>query len=277
MPKTITIHKTAIGNHKPLILIAGPCSLESRELVFSVAENLNRLKKQLGIQIIFKCSYDKANRSALKSYRGPGLKKGLPVLAEVKKKFGMPILIDVHESHEPDLVAQVADVLQIPAFLCRQTDLILAAARTGRVVNVKKGQFMAPWDIRRVIEKIESTGNRRILITERGASFGYNNLVVDMRGMEVMKSFGYPVIYDATHSVQLPGALGHASGGERQYIFPLARAATALGLAGLFMEVHPRPEKALSDGPNTVRLAEFPHMLKALMKIDALVKGDDTR
>jgi 2-dehydro-3-deoxyphosphooctonate aldolase (KDO 8-P synthase) len=272
MYKSFKIRNAMIGNREPLTLIAGPCSLESRALVLSVAESLSRLKKKFSVNVIFKCSYDKANRTSLQSYRGPGLEKGLPILAEVKEKFPFPILVDVQESHEPRAAARVADILQIPAFLCRQTDLILAAARTGRAVNVKKGQFMAPWDIRRAIEKIESTGNRRILVTERGASFGYNNLVVDMRGLEVMKGFGYPVVYDATHSVQLPGALGRASGGERQYVFPLARAAVALGLGGLFMEVHPQPEKALSDGPNSVRLSELPAMMKTLLEIDTLVK-----
>ena len=276
MHKVLRLGNIRIGNREPLTLIAGPCSLESRSLALSVAERLSRLKRQMGINVIFKCSYDKANRSALTSYRGPGI-GGLPILAEIKEKFRLPILVDVHESHEPEVAARVADVLQIPAFLSRQTDLILAAARTGRVVNIKKGQFMAPWDMRRVIEKIESTGNRKILVTERGVSFGYNNLVVDMRSLEVMKGFGYPVIYDATHSVQLPGALGHASGGERQYVFPLARAAAALGVAGLFMEVHPRPEKALSDGPNSVRLSELPGMVKLFMRIDALVKKSDIR
>lgn len=230
------------------------------------------MTSRLKIPFIFKSSYDKANRSSIDSFRGPGLRLGLKILARVKKELGVPVLTDVHSVEEAIQAAEVVDVIQIPAFLCRQTDLLLAAGRTGIVVNVKKGQFLSPWDMKNAVKKIESTGNKKILLTERGTTFGYNNLVVDMRGLEIMKTFGYPVIYDATHSVQLPGGKGTSSGGQSEYIWPLARAAVAIGVAGLFMEVHPRPEKALSDGPNSARLSDLPNQLKSIQQIDRAVK-----
>jgi 2-dehydro-3-deoxyphosphooctonate aldolase (KDO 8-P synthase) len=225
-----------------------------------------------GVPYIFKSSYDKANRSSVNSFRGPGLEKGLEILAEVKSKIGVPVLTDVHEIDQVAAVKEVADVLQIPAFLCRQTDFVLAVAKSGRVVNVKKGQFLAPWDMRNVLDKILSTGNDRVLLTERGASFGYNNLVSDMRSLVVMRELGFPVVFDATHSLQLPGGLGSASGGERKYIPPLARAAVAAGVDALFMEVHEDPDHAMSDGPNSLDLSEFEGLLKVVKRLDALVK-----
>jgi len=223
--------------------------------------------------LVFKASYDKANRSSVQSFRGPGLKAGLEILRRVKDEAGCPVLTDVHAVAEVDAVAEVADVLQVPAFLSRQTDLLLACADTGRVVNVKKGQFLAPWDMEQVVRKLESRGHRRICLTERGVSFGYNNLVVDMRSLAVMKRFGYPVIYDATHSVQLPGGRGFASGGQREFIVPLARAAVALGVAGLFTEVHPNPDRALSDGPNSLATRSLPEFLGCVQAFDRLAKG----
>jgi 2-dehydro-3-deoxyphosphooctonate aldolase (KDO 8-P synthase) len=208
----------------------------------------------------------------VKSFRGPGLNAGLRVLADVKQKVGVPVLTDIHSPEEAIAVGRVVDVLQIPAFLCRQTDLLVAAARTGRVVNVKKGQFMSPWEMKNVVQKLESSGTKKILLTERGTTFGYNNLVVDMRGLEIMKSFGYPVVYDATHSVQLPGGQGTSSGGQREFVSPLARAAVSVGVSALFMEIHPHPEKALSDGPNSVRLSDVKNLLKTLLKLDNAVK-----
>lgn len=208
----------------------------------------------------------------MKSFRGPGLNAGLRVLADVKQKVGVPVLTDIHSPEEAIAVGRVVDVLQIPAFLCRQTDLLVAAARTGRVVNVKKGQFMSPWEMKNVVQKLESSGTKKILLTERGTTFGYNNLVVDMRGLEIMKSFGYPVVYDATHSVQLPGGQGTSSGGQREFVSPLARAAVSVGVSALFMEIHPHPEKALSDGPNSVRLSDVKNLLKTLLKLDNAVK-----
>jgi 2-dehydro-3-deoxyphosphooctonate aldolase (KDO 8-P synthase) len=271
--RTVSLGKIRFNNGGPLAIIAGPCVIESESLVLSVAKTLKIRSRQLNIPIIFKSSYDKANRSSVKSFRGPGLHEGLKILAKVKEATGLPILTDVHSVEEAYEAARVADILQIPAFLSRQTDLLLAAGRTGKIVNVKKGQFMSPWEMQNAIGKIESTGSKQILLTERGTSFGYNNLVVDMRGFEIMKSFGYPVIYDATHSVQLPGGKGTSSGGQREFVWPLARAAVAIGLAGLFMEVHPRPDSALSDGPNSAVLSDLPAQLKTLKRIDQLVKS----
>jgi 2-dehydro-3-deoxyphosphooctonate aldolase (KDO 8-P synthase) len=225
-----------------------------------------------GVSYIFKSSYDKANRSSLHSFRGPGLENGLEILAAVKEKIGVPVLTDVHEIDQVKRVRGVADVLQIPAFLCRQTDFVLAVAKSGKVVNVKKGQFLAPWDMRNIVDKIRSAGNEQILLTERGASFGYNNLVSDMRSLVVMREFGYPVVFDATHSLQLPGGLGNASGGERKYIPALARAGVAAGIDALFMEVHEDPEHALSDGPNSLMLNDFEGLLRTIKRIDAVVK-----
>ena len=253
-------------------MIAGPCVIESKESALRHAAALKEKADRVGVAYIFKSSYDKANRSSLGSFRGPGLEKGLEILAAVKDKIGVPILTDVHEIDQVGAVKEVADVLQIPAFLCRQTDFVLAVAKSGRVVNIKKGQFLAPWDMRNIVEKISSTGNDKILLTERGASFGYNNLVSDMRSLVVLRELGYPVVFDATHSLQLPGGLGHASGGERKYIPALARAGVAAGVDALFMEVHEDPDHAKSDGPNSLDLKDFEGLLRVVKEIDALVK-----
>lgn len=270
--KEVAIGSIRISNNRPFALIGGPCALESLPLVLKIAKEAKRATGALKVPYIFKGSYDKANRSSVDSFRGPGLREGLRILGEVKRQLKVPVLTDVHSVEEAVQAGRVVDVLQIPAFLCRQTDLLLAAARTGRVVNVKKGQFMSPWEMKNVVRKLETTGNKKILLTERGTSFGYNNLVVDMRGLEIMKSIGYPVVYDATHSVQLPGGKGTASGGQREFIAPLARAATALGVSALFMEMHPTPDRALSDGPNSLKLSTLPALLKELRKLDNAVK-----
>jgi 2-dehydro-3-deoxyphosphooctonate aldolase (KDO 8-P synthase) len=254
--KQVTVGNVEIGAGRPVAVIAGPCVIESRESALRHATLLKHAADRVGVPYIFKASYDKANRSSADSYRGPGLLKGLEILAEVKRTVGVPILTDVHEIEQVAAVKEVVDVMQIPAFLCRQTDFVVAVARSGCVVNVKKGQFLAPWDIGNVVAKILSTGNQQILLTERGVSFGYNNLVSDMRSLVVMRETGYPVVFDATHSLQLPGGLGKASGGERKYIAPLARAGVAVGIDALFMEVHEDPEHALSDGPNSLPLHE---------------------
>jgi 2-dehydro-3-deoxyphosphooctonate aldolase (KDO 8-P synthase) len=252
-------------------LIAGPCALESEGLALEVGQELKRLCGRLGVPYIFKASFDKANRSSVQGYRGPGLEAGLRSLEKIKSKLGVPVLTDVHESVQAARVAQVADVLQIPAFLCRQTDLLLAAARTGKPVNVKKGQFVAPANMVEAVKKVRSAGGKPLLC-ERGASFGYNNLVVDFTGLPQMRAFGVPVVFDATHSVQLPGGLGHASGGRREYVESLACAAAAVGVDGYFFETHPRPDKALSDGPNMVALKDFPRVLKRVLAHDALTR-----
>jgi len=253
-------------------LIAGPCVIESEELVFETAKKLKEITDKLNLDFVFKTSYDKANRTSIKSFRGPGLEKGLAILKNLKKELNIKVLTDVHDVHDVEKVAKVVDVIQIPAFLSRQTDLILEVARTGKIVNVKKAQFMAPWDIKFVIEKIESTGNKKIWITERGYIFGYNNLVVDFRSIVIMKKFGYPIIYDATHSLQKPSAGNGFSGGEREFIPYLARAAVAVGIDGLFMEVHPNPEKALSDAQTQYPLSQLENLLKQLIEIDKLVR-----
>src|SRR5690554_732057 len=232
-----------------LFLIAGPCVIESEERTYFLAEELKKISLDLGIPFVFKASFDKANRSSATTYRGPGMKKGLEVLARVRREFDLPILTDLHETHQVAAVAEVVDILQIPAFLCRQTDLIIAAAKTQKPVNIKKGQFMAPWDMKKIVEKAKSAGNHRVFLTERGTSFGYNTLVVDLRSLPIMKSFGVPVIFDGTHSVQQPGGLGDCSGGQREYVPALCRAAVAVGIDGLFLEVHDDPDQALSDGP----------------------------
>ena len=270
--KIITLGNLRIGGGAPLAVIAGPCVIESKESALRHAAALKEKADRVGVAYIFKSSYDKANRSSLGSFRGPGLGKGLEILAAVKDKIGVPILTDVHEIDQVGAVKEVADVLQIPAFLCRQTDFVLAVAKSGRVVNIKKGQFLAPWDMRNIVEKISSTGNDKILLTERGASFGYNNLVSDMRSLVVLRELGYPVVFDATHSLQLPGGLGHASGGERKYIPALARAGVAAGVDALFMEVHEDPDHAKSDGPNSLDLKDFEGLLRVAKEIDALVK-----
>ena len=261
------------SNSSPLALIAGPCVIEKEAQVMSLALKLKDLSCELGISLVFKASYDKANRSSVRSFRGPGIKKGLSILSKVKKKFRIPILIDVHREQDVRAVSKVADILQIPAFLSRQTDLILECAKTGLPVNVKKGQFLAPEDMENIVKKIESVNNRNIILTERGSSFGYHNLVVDMRSIEIMKNTGYPVVFDATHSVQLPGGLKESSGGQKEFIEPLAKAAAAVGIAGIFAEVHENPEKALSDGPNSLSIPELEKLLKKVMKIDKLVKS----
>jgi 2-dehydro-3-deoxyphosphooctonate aldolase (KDO 8-P synthase) len=271
--KLVDIGNFKIGAGQPLAVIAGPCVIESQESALRHASLLKEAADRAGVPYIFKSSYDKANRSSATSFRGPGLETGLEILAEVKRKVGVPILTDVHESTQVTAVKQVADVLQIPAFLCRQTDFVIAVANSGKVVNVKKGQFLAPWDIGNVVDKIVSTGNDRVLLTERGVSFGYNNLVSDMRSLVWMRELGHPIIFDATHSLQLPGGLGHASGGERKYIPALARAAVAVGVDALFMEVHEDPDQALSDGPNSLRLNDFEKLIRAVKQIDEMVKG----
>ncbi|MCG6924389.1 MAG: 3-deoxy-8-phosphooctulonate synthase [Acidobacteria bacterium] len=257
-----------------LFLIAGPCVIENPRHPHTVAGRLKALTDELGIPYVFKASFDKANRSSLGSYRGPGLERGLEILASVRERHGVPILTDVHEVEQVERAAAVADVLQIPAFLCRQTDLVVAAAATGRVVNIKKGQFMAPWDMKGVVEKAVSTGNRRIMVTERGTTFGYNNLVVDMRSFPVLRSLGAPVIFDVTHSVQRPGGLGDRSGGEAHYIDTLAPAGVAAGIDGLFMEVHEKPARALSDGPNAYRLGRLRGLLRRLLRVQRAAHGD---
>ncbi len=248
-------------------VIAGPCVLESRQLALEVAGELAAMAQRLGLTLIFKSSYDKANRTASTSFRGPGMDIGLGWLAEVKEATGLPVVTDIHLPEQAAPVSQVADVLQIPAFLCRQTDLLLAAAETGRIVNVKKGQFLAPWDMKNAADKLKSTGNPRFWLTERGASFGYNNLVVDMRSIPIMQGFGAPVVFDATHSVQLPGGQGGSSGGQREYVQTLASAAVAAGANGVFLEVHPDPDRALCDGPNSLPLARVEQVLRRLLAL----------
>ncbi len=260
-------NKFSVGAHEPLFFILGPCVIESEYMVMKTAEHIAELRERLRINVIFKSSYDKANRSSIKSFRGPGALMGLEILEKVKKEFALPILSDVHKEEEVELAEKVLDVIQIPAFLCRQTDLLVRAGQSEKPVNVKKGQFMAPWDMANVKEKILSTGNYQMMFTERGTTFGYNNLVVDMRSIPIMKGMDVPVVFDATHSVQLPGGLGHASGGQREFVEPLAKAAVAAGADGVFMEVHPNPEEALCDGPNSVKLAELEDILKKLLDI----------
>lgn len=261
------IKNIKVGGKNPLFLIAGPCVIESPQVTFEVAQMLKRLTGRLKIPYIFKASYDKANRSSVDSYRGPGLDEGLKILAEVKKRFDVPVLSDVHSVEEVSAAAEVLDVLQIPAFLSRQTDLIQTAARTGKTLNLKKGQFLAPWDMKNAIKKAEAVGAERIILTERGTCFGYNNLVSDFRSIPIMRRLGYPVVYDATHSVQLPGGLGTRSGGEREMVSFLARAAVACGVDGIFLEVHPNPDEALCDGPNMMALDAVGDLLKQLLKI----------
>ncbi|ULL19034.1 3-deoxy-8-phosphooctulonate synthase [Paenibacillus sp. H1-7] len=256
-------------------LIAGPCVIEDEGLVMEIAQELERISKVVNIPIVFKASYDKANRSSATSFRGPGITEGLKILHKVKSRTGLPVLSDIHETSEVEAASEVLDILQIPAFLCRQTDLILKAAASGKTVNIKKGQFMAPWDMKNVVDKVESTGNKNLLLTERGTSFGYNNLVVDFRSFMIMREWGYPVIFDATHSIQIPGGNGTSSSGERKYVPSLVRAAVAFGIDGLFMEVHPNPDKALSDGPNMLPLSELEGLLKKVITINNVQRGLD--
>jgi 2-dehydro-3-deoxyphosphooctonate aldolase (KDO 8-P synthase) len=260
------------GGDLPLVLIAGPCVAESDSLVDEIAERLVETTLAHGMDLVFKVSYDKANRTSVDSFRGPGLDEGLTMLERVKTTFGVPVMTDIHDVSEAAPVAEVADIIQIPAFLCRQTDLIAAAAETGKPVNVKKGQFMAPWDMENVIRKVRASGDSQVILTERGTSFGYNNLVVDMRSLAVMRSMDVPVVLDATHSVQLPGGSGDRSSGQRQYVEHLARAGAAVGIDGLFLEVHPNPDQALCDGPNALDLADLPALISQVKEIDALVK-----
>lgn len=272
--KIISFNGINISNTNPLVLIAGPCVIENENATLEIAEILKKISQELNISLIFKASYDKANRSSISSFRGPGLKNGLLILSKVKEKYGLPIITDVHCPHEVMETAKVADVLQIPAFLCRQTDLLAESAKTGLPVNVKKGQFLAPEDTSNIINKIEQVGNKNIILTERGTSFGYHNLVVDMRSLSIMKQTGYPVVFDATHSVQLPGGNGLSTGGQREFIMPLSRAAVSIGIAGVFLEVHPDPKKALSDGPNSLSLDDLPHFLEIIFNIDKFIKHD---
>lgn len=255
-----------------LFLIAGPCVIETEDIVFKTAETLKEISESLNLPFIFKSSYDKANRSSIKSYRGPGIHKGLEILQRVKEKFNIPILSDVHSLEEIKIAKDILDVIQIPAFLCRQTDMIVEAGKTGKPVNIKKGQFLAPWDVQNIIEKFKSTGNEKIMITERGTTFGYNNLVVDFRSFPIIRSMGVPVVFDATHSVQLPGGAGTCSSGQREFVPYLSRAAVACGVDGLFFEVHPEPEKALCDGPNMIPTGMFKEMLKVIIEINRIVK-----
>jgi len=272
-PRHVHIGNITIGNDRPLALIAGPCVLESRQLAMEMSHALVELTARLGIGLIYKTSFDKANRTSSKSERGLGLEAGLPILAEVREKYGCPVLTDVHTAEQCAPVAEAVDVLQIPAFLCRQTDLLVAAAKTKRPMNIKKGQFLAPWDMKNVAKKVSEAGNENIMLCERGASFGYNTLVSDMRALPIMAQTGYPVVFDATHSVQQPGGQGDRSGGEREYVPVLARAAVAVGVAAIFMETHQDPDHAPSDGPNMVKLKDMPALLQSLMAFDKLAKS----
>lgn len=273
MIKTITAGNIKISNKSPFVYIGGTCIIESETHYIKAARDIKKTISALGKNYILKASFDKANRTSLTGFRGPGLDEGLRILADAKKQLKVPVTVDVHEPWQAEKCAKVADILQIPAFLCRQTDLLLACGETGKIVNVKKGQFLAPWGMEQVIKKIESTGNKNIMLTERGASFGYGDLVVDMRSLHIMKQFGYPVIFDATHSVQKPGALGTATGGDSSLAPVLANAASALGIAGIFFEAHPNPACALSDGPNSLTYAALKKMVKETSSIDKLVKG----
>jgi 2-dehydro-3-deoxyphosphooctonate aldolase (KDO 8-P synthase) len=269
----VAVRNVIVGNDLPLVLIAGPCQMESRAHALECAAALKEMAAKAGIPLIYKSSFDKANRTSLAGKRGIGLEQALPVFAEIRDGLGLPVLTDVHSEEQCAVAAKVVDVLQIPAFLCRQTDLLVAAGRTGAVINVKKGQFLAPWDMANVAAKIESTGNSRILLTERGASFGYNTLVTDMRALPIMAQTGWPVVMDATHAVQSPGGQGNASGGDRRFAPVLARAAVATGIAAVFIETHPDPDKAPSDGPNMVHLAAMPDLIATLMDLDRVAKA----
>lgn len=270
--REIELGKLRLGGGNPLFLIAGPCVIESETHARTLAEKIAKIASDAGVPYIFKASYDKANRSSLKAFRGPGMKEGLRILEKIKKELKLPILTDVHDVSQAEPAAEVCDVLQIPAFLARQTDLLLAAGKTGRIVNIKKGQFLSPWDMGNVVEKVESTGNKKILLTERGTSFGYQNLVVDMRSFSVMQRTGYPVVFDVTHSVQLPGGQGYASGGQPQFIEPLARAAVAAGVDGIFLETHDNPAAARSDGPNALPLSQLHPLLLKLKGLNTVIR-----
>ncbi len=265
--------KFEIANNIPFTLIAGPCQLENEDHAIKISSELKRITKELNINFIYKTSFDKANRTSLKGKRGLGLEKSLPIFNKIRKEVGVPVLTDVHTAEQCNLVSDYVDVLQIPAFLCRQTDLLIAAAKTGKIINVKKGQFLAPWDMANVIKKIEDSGNKNIMITERGASFGYNTLISDMRSIPIMSKYGFPIVYDATHSVQQPGGMGEKSGGQREFVPYLSRAAVAVGVAAVFIETHEDPDNAPSDGPNMVPLKDLKNLLKKLIEIDKLVKN----
>lgn len=270
--RVVKVGDIPIGGGHPLVMIAGPCVIEDFSTTLSVARKLKEISSSLGIPLIFKASYDKANRSSVDSYRGPGLKEGLKILQAVKEEVKVPVLSDVHRFEEIAPAAEVLDVLQVPAFLCRQTDFVMEVARQAKVINVKKGQFMAPWDVAGVVEKVKRAGNENLMITERGTVFGYNNLVVDFRSIPIMQAFGYPVVFDATHSVQQPGGLGKASGGDREMAEYLARAAVAVGIDGIFCEVHPNPDYALCDGPNSLKMSRLEELVREWMALDRLAK-----
>ena len=270
---TVAVGDVRFDNRAPLALIAGPCQLESRQHAFDMAGALKEMTKKLGIGLVYKSSFDKANRTSLSGKRGAGLDAALPVFDDVRKEFGLPVLTDVHTEEQCAVVAPHVDILQIPAFLSRQTDLLIAAAKTGKVVNVKKGQFLAPWDMKNVVAKVTGSGNANVLVTERGASFGYNTLVSDMRSLPIMAEMGAPVIFDATHSVQQPGGQGGSSGGQREFVETLARAAVAVGVAGVFIETHEDPDHAPSDGPNMIKLADLPRLLEKLAAFDTVAKA----
>ncbi len=273
LTKEVNIAGIKLGGNNPPLIIAGPCVIESEDVTLYTAQRLKDICGSAGLPFVFKCSYDKANRTSIKSFRGPGIEKGLRILSDIKSRLNVPVISDVHSAVEVKPAAEALDALQIPAFLCRQTDLIIAASKTGKPVNIKKGQFLAPWDVKNIIEKFTSAGNHNLFITERGASFGYNNLVVDFRAFPIMRSFGYPVIFDVTHSLQLPGGQGSSSGGQREFAEPLARAAVAVGVDGLFFEVHPEPEKALCDGPNMIKLDDVLNLLKTIKALHQVIKG----
>ncbi|MGG4167073.1 3-deoxy-8-phosphooctulonate synthase [Rossellomorea vietnamensis] len=273
MTNEITLNDNIkFGGNNPFVLIAGPCMIESEELVMKTAETVKEITTKLGIPYVFKASFDKANRSSIHSDRGPGIEKGLEILAKVKKEFDLPVTSDIHEVGQAEMAGEVLDIIQIPAFLCRQTDLLVAAAKTNKIINVKKGQFLAPWDMKNVVTKLQETGNDRILLTERGTTFGYNNLVVDMRSLVTMGELGAPVVFDATHSVQIPGGNGTTTGGKREFVPYLSRAAASVGVSSIFMETHPNPDEAMSDGPNMVKLHELEEVLKPIKAIDQLIK-----
>jgi len=271
--KIVKCRKLNISNSNIFTLIAGPCQLENEKHALEMASKLKEITQKLNLGLIYKTSYDKANRTSLQGKRGAGLEKSLPVFDKIRKELEIPVLTDVHTAEQCEAVSKHVDVLQIPAFLCRQTDLLVAAAKTGKVINVKKGQFLAPWDMKNVVKKIEDSGNKNILITERGASFGYNTLISDMRALPIMAKIGYPVVFDATHSVQQPGGMGDRSGGQREFVEYLARAAIAVGVGAVFMETHQDPDNAPSDGPNMVPLSKMPNLLKQLVEIDKLIKN----
>jgi len=271
--RVIEIKDIKIGGNNPIVFFGGPCVIESEEHLLTVGKKIKEITTKLDIPYILKTSFDKANRTSIDSYRGPGFKEGLEILSHVKEELDIPIVCDVHEQYQTKEAAKIIDIIQIPAFLCRQTDLVCAIAKAGKTVNIKKGQFLAPWDIKGIIEKIERFGNHNIILTERGVSFGYNNLVVDMRSLIIMRTFGYPVMFDATHSLQLPGGLGNRSGGQSEFVPYLARAATAVGIDALFLEIHDNPKEALCDGPNMLKINKLPKLLKEIKAIDTLVRG----